>query len=111
MDDQKFMRRAIALAKKGEGWTNPNPMVGAVIAKDGRVIGEGYHQRCGQLHAERNALAALTEDAQGATMYVTLEPCCHYGRTPPCTQAILEHKIARDVSQLPALIGELMGAK
>lgn len=97
MDDQDYMLRAIALAKKGVGWTNPNPMVGAVIVKNGRVIGEGYHQRCGELHAERNALAARTESAEGATLYVTLEPCCHYGRTPPCTQAILEHKIARVV--------------
>lgn len=97
MDDRDYMLRAIALAKKGVGWTNPNPMVGAVIVKNGRVIGEGYHQRCGELHAERNALAARTESAEGATLYVTLEPCCHYGRTPPCTQAILEHKIARVV--------------
>lgn len=72
-------------------------MVGAVIVKDGRIIGEGYHQKCDEFHAERNALDALTESAEGATMYVTLEPCCHYGRTPPCTQAILENKIARVV--------------
>lgn len=97
MNHRDFMLRAIALAKKGVGWTNPNPMVGAVIVKNGRVIGEGYHQKCGELHAERNALSALTESAEGATMYVTLEPCCHYGRTPPCTQAILEHKIAKVV--------------
>ena len=91
------MQRAIQLAKKGEGWTNPNPMVGAVIVKDGRVIGEGYHKKCGELHAERNAIASLTESAQGATMYVTLEPCCHYGKTPPCTEAILEQKIGKVV--------------
>jgi diaminohydroxyphosphoribosylaminopyrimidine deaminase/5-amino-6-(5-phosphoribosylamino)uracil reductase len=97
MNEQEYMRRAIALARQGAGWTSPNPMVGAVIVKDGRIIGEGYHQKCGELHAERNALAALTESAQGATMYVTLEPCCHYGRTPPCTQAILEHGLARVV--------------
>lgn len=97
MTDRDFMKRAIELAKKGEGWTNPNPMVGAVIVKDGRIIGEGYHERCGQLHAERNAIAALTESAEGATIYVTLEPCCHYGKTPPCTEAILEQKIARVV--------------
>jgi diaminohydroxyphosphoribosylaminopyrimidine deaminase/5-amino-6-(5-phosphoribosylamino)uracil reductase len=97
MNDQTYMLRAISLAGKGAGWVSPNPMVGAVIVKDGRIIGEGYHQRCGQLHAERNALAALTESAEGATMYVTLEPCCHYGRTPPCTEAILEHKLSRVV--------------
>lgn len=97
MTDQDYMRRAIELAKKGRGWVNPNPMVGAVIVKDGKIIGEGYHARYGELHAERNAIAALTESAEGATLYVTLEPCCHYGKTPPCTQAILEHRIARVV--------------
>jgi diaminohydroxyphosphoribosylaminopyrimidine deaminase/5-amino-6-(5-phosphoribosylamino)uracil reductase len=91
------MRRAIELAQRGRGWTNPNPMVGAVIVKDGRIIGEGYHARCGELHAERNAIASLTESAEGATLYVTLEPCCHYGKTPPCTEAILAQKIARVV--------------
>ena len=97
IEDQKYMQRAIELAAKGGGWTNPNPNVGAVIVKDGRIIGEGYHERCGQLHAERNAFAHLTEDASGATIYVTLEPCCHYGKTPPCTEAIIEHNIARVV--------------
>ena len=95
--DQDYMKRAIELAKKGEGWTNPNPMVGAVIVKDGRIIGEGYHARCGELHAVRNAIAPLTESADGATLYVTLEPCCHYGKTPPCTEAILEQKIKKVV--------------
>lgn len=97
MDEQIYMRRAIELAKKGEGWCHPNPMVGAVIVKSGRIIGEGYHARCGELHAERNAIASLRESAEGATIYVTLEPCCHYGRTPPCTEAIIEQKIARVV--------------
>ena len=97
MTDEFYMRRAIELAKKGRGWTNPNPMVGAVIVKDGSIIGEGYHEKCGELHAERNAIASLTESAEGATLYVTLEPCCHYGKTPPCTEAILEQKIARVV--------------
>lgn len=97
MDDRDYMRRAIELAWRGAGWTAPNPMVGAVIVKDGRIIGEGWHQKCGQLHAERNALAALTESAEGAAMYVTLEPCCHHGRTPPCTEAILAHGIRRVV--------------
>lgn len=88
------MRRAIQLAKNGMGWTAPNPMVGAVIVKDGRIIGEGWHKICGDLHAERNAFKSLTESAEGATMYVTLEPCCHHGKTPPCTEAIIEHKVA-----------------
>ncbi len=97
MNEFDYMRRAIELAKKGEGFTNPNPMVGAVIVKDNRIIGEGYHERCGELHAERNAIANLTESAEGATIYVTLEPCCHYGKTPPCTEAIMEQKIAKVV--------------
>ena len=88
MTDQNYMLQAIQLAKQGEGWTNPNPMVGAVIVKNGRIIGKGYHKKCGELHAERNAIASLTESAEGATIYVTLEPCCHYGKTPPCTEAI-----------------------
>ncbi|MCI5770301.1 MAG: bifunctional diaminohydroxyphosphoribosylaminopyrimidine deaminase/5-amino-6-(5-phosphoribosylamino)uracil reductase RibD [Dorea longicatena] len=97
MTDQDFMRRAIALAERGRGWTSPNPLVGAVIVKDGRIIGEGYHEKYGELHAERNAIASLTESAEGATIYVTLEPCCHYGKTPPCTEALIEHKLARVV--------------
>lgn len=95
MMHKEYMQRAIELARKGIGWTSPNPMVGAVIVKDGRIIGEGYHEKCGELHAERNAIASLRESAEGATLYVTLEPCCHYGKTPPCTEAILEQKISR----------------
>lgn len=94
---EKYMKRAIELAQQGAGWTAPNPLVGAVVVKEGRVIGEGYHRKYGELHAERNALAACTEDPAGATLYVTLEPCCHYGKTPPCTEIILEKKIARVV--------------
>ena len=97
MTDTDYMRLAIELARQGAGWTSPNPMVGAVIVKQGRIIGEGYHKKCGELHAERNAFASLTEPADGATLYVTLEPCCHHGRTPPCTEAILEHGISRVV--------------
>ena len=97
MTDQNYMLQALQLAKQGEGWTNPNPMVGAVIVKNGRIIGKGYHKKCGGLHAERNAIASLTESAEGATIYVTLEPCCHYGKTPPCTEAIIEQKIKRVV--------------
>lgn len=95
--DRKYMKRAIELAEKGEGWVHPNPKVGAVIVKDDKVIGEGYHEKFGQLHAERNAIASLKESAEGATIYVTLEPCCHHGKTPPCTEAIIENKIARVV--------------
>ena len=97
MNDREYMLRAIELAKRGEGWVNPNPLVGAVIVKDGRIIGEGWHRKYGELHAERDALAALTEPADGATIYVTLEPCCHYGKQPPCTLAIIEHGISRVV--------------
>lgn len=97
MAEEQFMKRAIELAKQGAGWTAPNPLVGAVVVKNGRVIGEGYHRKYGELHAERNALAACTEDPAGATLYVTLEPCCHYGKTPPCTEIIVEKKIAKVV--------------
>lgn len=96
-EDIEYMRRAIELAERGVGFTNPNPMVGAVIVKGGKVIGEGWHERCGEWHAERNAFKNCTVPAEGATMYVTLEPCCHYGKTPPCTEAIIEHGIARVV--------------
>lgn len=95
--DAVYMERCLALAKKGWGWVNPNPMVGAVLVKDGEVIGEGYHQRYGDLHGERNALKNCRVSSQGATLYVTLEPCCHYGKTPPCTEAIMESGIARVV--------------
>lgn len=97
MNDQQFMRLALDLAQKGWGWTSPNPMVGAVVVKDGRIIGTGYHARCGELHAERAALQNCSEDPAGGTIYVTLEPCCHHGRQPPCTDAILEAKLARVV--------------
>lgn len=97
MAEEQFMKRAIELAKQGSGWTAPNPLVGAVVVKNCRVIGEGYHRKYGELHAERNALAACSEDPAGATLYVTLEPCCHYGKTPPCTEIIIEKKIAKVV--------------
>ena len=97
MNDKDYMRLALQLAKKGCGWTSPNPMVGAVVVKEGRTIGQGWHQRYGQAHAERNALASCTEDPQGATLYVTLEPCCHYGKQPPCVDAILDAGIHRVV--------------
>lgn len=97
MTEEAIMRRAIELAKKAVGKTNPNPMVGAVIVKNGQIIGEGYHPYIGGLHAERNALASCTESPEGAAIYVTLEPCCHYGKTPPCTEAIIGHKLAKVV--------------
>ena len=100
MPEEKYMRRAIELAKKGSGHVNPNPLVGAVIVRDGEILGEGYHECYGQLHAERNAIANAKKrgnSLEGSTIYVTLEPCCHYGKTPPCTEAIIEEKIARVV--------------
>lgn len=89
------MRRAIELAKRGEGFVNPNPLVGAVIVKDSEIIGEGYHERYGELHAERNALKNCKGDSNGATMFVTLEPCCHYGKNPPCTEAVIKSGIKK----------------
>ena len=97
MDDMECMGMALELAKKGCGFVNPNPMVGAVIVKDGKVIGTGYHAKFGAPHAEINALASCKESPDGATLYVTLEPCCHYGKTPPCTEAILNAGIQRVV--------------
>lgn len=93
MSHEKFMQLALDQAVKGCGWVNPNPMVGAVIVKDGEVVGKGFHQRYGGLHAERNAIADASSNIEGSTMYVTLEPCCHYGKTPPCTDAIIESGI------------------
>ena len=97
MNDTDYMAQAISLAERGRGWTSPNPMVGAVLVKDGRVIGQGWHKCCGGLHAEREALADCQESPEGSSLYVTLEPCCHYGRQPPCTDAILDAGIARVV--------------
>lgn len=89
------MKRAVALAKMGRGKTNPNPMVGAVIVKNNKIIGEGFHEYYGGLHAERNAIKNCTESPKDADIYVTLEPCCHYGKTPPCSEAIIESGIKR----------------
>ena len=94
MTHEDYMKLAIDEALKGMGYTNPNPMVGAIIVKDGKIIGKGYHEKYGQLHAERNAIASCQESMEGATIYVTLEPCCHYGKTPPCTEAIIENKFS-----------------
>lgn len=96
--DKKWMAHALKLASNGLGRVAPNPLVGAVIVKDDKLIGEGWHEYYGGLHAERNAIADCKRrgnDTEGATMYVTLEPCCHYGKTPPCTEAIIENRISR----------------
>ncbi len=93
--ERKYMERAIELAKKGKGSVDPNPLVGAVIVKDGKIIGEGYHHKYGDLHAERDAFQSLKESAEGAELYVTMEPCCHQGKQPPCTEALVENKIKR----------------
>lgn len=99
--DHTYMRRALQLARGGEGRTAPNPMVGAVVVADGRIIGEGYHRTCGEGHAEVNAIASVSESDRRllpeSTIYVTLEPCSHYGKTPPCAKLIIESKIPRVV--------------
>lgn len=99
--DLKYMRRALQLAALSPYYTHPNPMVGAVIVANGRIIGEGWHRRCGQGHAEVNAVASVSEAdrylLQQSTMYVTLEPCAHYGKTPPCAQLIIDKKIPQVV--------------
>ena len=104
------MKRALELARRGRGRTSPNPLVGAVIVKAGQVIGEGYHQKAGTPHAEIHALNAAGEDAKGATIYTTLEPCCHWGRTPPCTEALLQADIAQvhvaEVDPNPSVAGK-----
>ena len=95
--DTRHLHRTIELAARARGHTSPNPMVGAVVVKGDRTIGEGFHTAPGEPHAERAALSACEEDPEGATMYVSLEPCCHEGRTPPCTEAITAAGIARVV--------------
>jgi pyrimidine deaminase RibD-like protein len=94
-EDVECMRRALELAVLADGATSPNPIVGAVLVKGGRVIGEGYHRRAGAPHAEIEAIRAADRDVAGASLYVTLEPCCIHGRTPPCSDAIVAAKIAR----------------
>ena len=95
--DQGYMARAIQLAELGRYTTDPNPRVGCVLIRDGETVGEGWHRRAGGPHAERNALALAGEAARGATAYVTLEPCCHHGRTPPCTDALIAAGVTRVV--------------
>src|SRR5262249_38708583 len=94
--DWPWMQLALELAERGRGAVEPNPLVGAVVVRDGRLVGEGWHQRYGEAHA----LAAAGAAAQGATLYVTLEPCCHYGKTPPCTEAVLRAGVGRVVAAM-----------
>ncbi|MDN5348040.1 MAG: diaminohydroxyphosphoribosylaminopyrimidine deaminase [Clostridia bacterium] len=101
MTDESYMQRALELARLGLGRTSPNPAVGAVVVSRGEVVGEGYHQKAGTPHAEIHALQAAGSRAKGATLYVTLEPCCHFGRTPPCTKAIIAAGIRRVVAAMP----------
>jgi diaminohydroxyphosphoribosylaminopyrimidine deaminase/5-amino-6-(5-phosphoribosylamino)uracil reductase len=97
MNDEQWMKRALRLAEKGRGRTSPNPMVGAVLVKNGQVVGEGYHARAGEAHAEILALRQAGEEARGSTLYINLEPCIHYGKTPPCAPAVIEAKVRRVV--------------
>jgi diaminohydroxyphosphoribosylaminopyrimidine deaminase/5-amino-6-(5-phosphoribosylamino)uracil reductase len=92
-----FLERALELAERGRGTTNPNPVVGAVLVRDGEVVGEGWHERKGEPHAEVNAIAGAGDRAQGSTLYVTLEPCSHVGSTPPCTQAVIDAGVTKVV--------------
>lgn len=97
--DQQFMRRALQLAELGRGKVSPNPMVGCVITLDGNIIGEGWHQRYGEAHAERNAVDSISDKnlLKGSTVYVNLEPCSHYGKTPPCSDLLIKHQVKRVV--------------
>ncbi len=97
MQDEDYMKRALRLARRGLGSTSPNPMVGAVIVREGRIIGEGYHRRFGGAHAEVNAFQSAKESPEGATIHVTLEPCSHYGKTPPCVDALIQSRVRRVV--------------
>ena len=97
MQDKEYMKKALLLAKKGQDFVSPNPLVGAVVVKNGKIIGQGYHQKYGDLHAERKALESCIQSPQDATMYVTLEPCCHFGKTPPCCDAIINSGIKKVV--------------
>ena len=107
--DHAFMARALALAERGRDTATPNPNVGCVIAKDGRIIGEGWHERAGEPHAEARALASCTESASGATVYVTLEPCSHQGRTGPCTEKLITAGVARVVAAVQDPYPEVNG--
>ncbi len=101
LTDEFYMNRALKLARKGEAWVSPNPMVGAVIVKGNRIIGEGYHEKFGGSHAETNAALRSSEPIDGSTFYITLEPCTHYGKTPPCVERLISLKPARVVIGTP----------
>ena len=110
MTDLDFMNRALELAERGRGHVELNPLVGAVVVREGRIVGEGWHEKFGQAHAEVNALLQAGDAARGATLYVTLEPCCHHGKTPPCTDAISRAGVCRVVAAMsdpfPAVAGK-----
>ncbi|HEV3143629.1 MAG TPA: bifunctional diaminohydroxyphosphoribosylaminopyrimidine deaminase/5-amino-6-(5-phosphoribosylamino)uracil reductase RibD [Gemmataceae bacterium] len=110
MSDTDWMRRALELALRGQGYVEPNPMVGAVIVRNGQIVGEGWHQRFGEAHAEVHALALAGERARGATLYVTLEPCCHHGKTPACTDAILQAGISRVIAAMTDPFPQVAGS-
>lgn len=99
-DDFRFMSRAITLARRGRYTTHPNPRVGCVLVKDGKIVGEGWHERAGEAHAEIHALQMAGDAAQGATAYVTLEPCCHHGRTPPCSEALIRAGVTKVIAAM-----------
>src|SRR6516164_8541675 len=106
---QQWMRRALELAERGRGHVEPNPLVGAVVVRDGVNVGEGWHRRYGEAHAEVNALDQAGVLARGATLYVTLEPCCHHGKTPPCTGAVLRAGVRRVVAAMLDPFGQVAG--
>lgn len=112
-DDARHMARALQLARRGLWTTDPNPRVGCIVAKDGKMLGEGWHERAGEPHAEIHALQQAGAKAHGATAYLTLEPCCHYGRTPPCSQALIQAGVSRVVVAMrdpnPAVAGKGIG--
>lgn len=99
--DEDYMRLALKLARRGAGYTSPNPMVGALLVKDSRIVGQGYHKRAGGAHAEVNAISAAGPEARGSTLFVTLEPCNHHGKTPPCTEAVISAGIRRVIAGMP----------
>ncbi len=109
--NEKYMRLALDLAKKGTGYVSPNPLVGCVIVKNGKIIGKGYHQKAGTEHAEIHALKAAGKRAKGATMYITLEPCSHFGKTPPCTDAIINSKVRNVVIAMRDVNPKVNGIK
>ena len=109
MSDRQWMFRALELAAQGQGAVEPNPMVGCVLVKDGVAIGEGWHRQYGDLHAEADALKNCEGDPRGATAFVTLEPCCHTGKQPPCTTALIEAGVERVVVAMPDPFAEVNG--